>query len=74
MRAGADMRHITLKLMREDLPRAGLVLAELEAFAPDDRPLLDSELPEIPGAAFRARIRRAWGCLLYTSPSPRDED
>lgn len=63
MRAGADMRHITLKLMREDLPRAGLVLAELEAFAPDDRPLLDSELPEIPGAAFRARIRCAWGYL-----------
>jgi V/A-type H+-transporting ATPase subunit I len=63
MRAGADMRHVTLQLMREDLPRAGLVLAELEAFAPDERPLLESELPEIPGTAFRARIRRAWGYL-----------
>jgi len=62
-RAGHDMRHITIKLMREDLPRASLVLAELEAFAPDERPLLDSELPEIPGAAFRSRIRRAWGHL-----------
>ncbi len=63
IRAGQDMRHITLKLMREDLPRASLVLAELEAFAPDERPLLESELPEIPGASFRARIRRAWGHL-----------
>jgi len=63
MRAGADMRHITLKLMREDLPRASLVLAELEAFAPDDRPLLEPELPEVPGLGFRARIRRAWGYL-----------
>ena len=63
IRAGYDMRHITLKLMREDLPRASLVLAELEAFAPDERPLLESELPEIPGATFRTRIRRAWGHL-----------
>ncbi len=63
IRAGYDMRHITLKLMREDLPRASLILAELEAFAPDERPLLESELPEIPGSTFRARIRRAWGHL-----------
>ena len=62
-RAGYDMRHITIKLMREDLPRASLVLAELEAFAPDERPLLESELPEIPGAVFRSRISRAWGHL-----------
>ncbi len=43
-RAGHDMRHITIKLMREDLPRASLVLAELEAFAPDERPLLASRM------------------------------
>nr|MDJ0741675.1 hypothetical protein [Gammaproteobacteria bacterium] len=61
IRAGYDMRHITLTLMREDLPSAGLVLAELAAFAPDERPLLESELPEIPGDAFRTRMRRAWG-------------
>lgn len=61
IRAGHDMRHITLTLMREDLPGASLVLAELEAFAPDERPLLEAELPEVPGAAFRTRIRRAWG-------------
>ncbi len=63
IRAGHDMRHITLKLMREDLPRASLVLAELDAFAPDERPLLESELPEVPGSTFRSRIRRAWGHL-----------
>ena len=63
IRAGLDMRHVTVTLMRDDLPRASLVLAELEAFAPDDRPLLESELPEIPGVGFRDRIRRAWGYL-----------
>lgn len=63
MRAGSDMRHVTITMMREDLPRASLVLAELEAFAPDVRPLLESELPEIPGSTFRDRIRRAWGHL-----------
>ncbi len=60
IRAGINMRHVTVTLMREDLPRASLSLAELEAFAPDDRPVLETELPEIPGKAFRDRIRRAW--------------
>ena len=63
IRAGYDIRHVTIELMREDLPRASLVLAELESFAPDERPLLESELPEIPGSTFRTRIRRAWGHL-----------
>jgi V/A-type H+-transporting ATPase subunit I len=57
------MRHVTITLMRECLPRASHVLAELEAFAPDERPTLVSELQEIPGMAFRSRIRRAWGHL-----------
>jgi V/A-type H+-transporting ATPase subunit I len=61
--AGQDMRHITVKLMHDDLPRASLVMAELEAFGPDQRPLLETELPEIPGEDFRSRIRRAWGHL-----------
>jgi V/A-type H+-transporting ATPase subunit I len=79
MRAGQDMRHVTLKLMREELPRASLVLAESEAFVPDERPLLESELPEIPGNAFRARIRRAWGHLdrltaLLGELPPRDPE
>ncbi|MCB1785997.1 MAG: V-type ATP synthase subunit I [Chromatiaceae bacterium] len=63
MRAGYDIRHITLTLMREDLALASLILAETETFAPDERPLLESELPEVPGTTFRARIRRAWGHL-----------
>jgi V/A-type H+-transporting ATPase subunit I len=63
IRAGADIQHVTLKLMREDLPRASLALAEMESFAPDERPLLESELPETPGRTFRERIRRAWGHL-----------
>lgn len=78
-RAGYDMQHITIKLMREDLPRASLVLAELEAFAPDNRSLLESELPEIPGTSFRKRIRRAWGHLdrlaaLLGEPPKDDHD
>lgn len=61
IRAGADMQHVTLTLMREDLPTASLVLAETDSFATDERPLLESELPEVPGTAFRTRVRRAWG-------------
>ena len=76
IRAGADMKHVTLTLMREDLPTASLVLAESDAFAPDERPLLDSELPEVPGSAFRSRVRRAWGhydrLVALLGESPRD--
>lgn len=63
IRAGYAMRHVTIQLLREDLPRASLALARLEAFAPDDRPLLAAELPEVPGKAFRERMRRAHGYL-----------
>ncbi len=78
-RAGYDMRHVTITLMRECLPRASHVLAELEAFAPDERPLLAPELPEIPGTAFRSRIRRAWGHLdrltaLLGEPPQAEQD
>ena len=77
IRAGYDMRHVTLTLMREDLPSAGLVLAEMESFAPDERPLLEAELPEVPGKAFRNRIRRAWGhfdrLVALLGDLPRDD-
>ncbi len=78
-RAGYDMRHVTITLMRECLPRASLVLAELETFAPDERPLLAPELTEIPGTTFRSRIRRAWGHLdrltaLLGEPPREDHD
>lgn len=58
MLAGHNIRHITIHMLRDDLPKASLALAELEAFAPDDRPLLEQELPEIPGQAFRERTHR----------------
>lgn len=77
MLAGHDMRHVTLHLMRDDLPRASHVLAEMETFAPDDRPLLEVQLPEIPGASFRNRIRRAWGYLdrlVALLGDPTEED
>jgi V/A-type H+-transporting ATPase subunit I len=79
MRAGQDIRHVTIKLMRDDLPAAGLVLAELESFVPDERPLLESELPEVPGKSFRKRIRRAWGHLdrltaLFGAPGPTSDE
>ncbi len=78
IRAGTDMQHVTVTLMRDDLPRASLALAELEAFAPDDRPLLQSELPEIPGINFRNRIRHAWSYLDRLSTImgelPRSDD
>jgi V/A-type H+/Na+-transporting ATPase subunit I len=60
MQAGHDIRHVTLTLLRDDLPRASLALAELDAFVPDERPLLEAELPEVPGRGFRPRVRRAW--------------
>lgn len=59
MRAGHDMLHLTVHLMREDLPAAGLAMAELEAFVPDSRPLHGEQMPEIPGREFRDSIRRA---------------
>ena len=76
IRAGADMQHVTLTLMREDLPTASLVLAETDSFATDERPLLESELPEVPGTAFRTRVRRAWGhydrLVTLLGEPPRD--
>ena len=59
MTAGQTMRHVTLHLMREDLPRAGLALAELESFVPDDRPLHAEEMSEIPGENYRKRLHQA---------------
>jgi len=77
IRAGADMQHVTLTLMREDLPTASLVLAETDSFATDERPLLESELPEVPGTAFRSRVRRAWGhydrLVALLGEAPRDD-
>lgn len=59
MLAGHDIRHVTVHLMREELPQASLAMAELGVFAPDQRPLLSGLLPEVPGHAFRALVARA---------------
>jgi len=59
MRAGHNMLHLTVHLMRDDLPSAGLALAEIGAFVPDNRPLCSEQLPEVPGVTYRERIRRA---------------
>jgi len=59
MRAGHDMLHLTVHLMRDDLPSAGLALAEIGAFVPDNRPLRMEQMPEVPGASFRDRMRHA---------------
>ncbi len=59
MRAGHDMLHLTVHLMRDDLPSAGLALAEIGAFVPDNRPLNIEQLPEVPGTGFRDRMRHA---------------
>ncbi|MBU0498939.1 MAG: hypothetical protein KJ558_10520 [Gammaproteobacteria bacterium] len=63
MIAGRDLLHITLQMMRDDLPLAGLALARLEAFAPDDRPLLAEALPEVPGQGYRDCVQSARGQL-----------
>lgn len=61
--AGRGLLHVTLQMMRDDLPLAGLALARLEAFAPDDRPLLADALPEVPGQGYRDCVQRACGQL-----------
>ncbi|MEO5342904.1 MAG: V-type ATP synthase subunit I [Gammaproteobacteria bacterium SHHR-1] len=53
MRAGGDMRQVCLHLLRDDLPRAGLALARLHAFAPepgDGKP--QAGFDSFPGEAF----------------------
>lgn len=59
MRAGLNMRHVTVHLMREDLPLASLALAELEQFVPDHRAKLQSAVPKVPGQRFRHSARQA---------------
>ena len=59
MRAGHNMLHLTLHLLRDDLPSAGLALAETGAFVPDRRPLREEALKEVPGERFRRRYHHA---------------
>jgi len=59
MRAGNNMLHLTVHLLRDELPSASLALAEVGAFVPDRRPVYESELGDIPGEHFRERYHRA---------------
>ncbi|MBF0255704.1 MAG: V-type ATP synthase subunit I [Gammaproteobacteria bacterium] len=59
MRAGSDIRHLRLHLLADDLPRAGMALARLQAFAPDQRELADNPLDQYPGEAFADCIRES---------------
>lgn len=59
MRAGHNMLHLTVHLMRDELPSASLALAELEAFVPDPRPLHGKHLREVPGERYRELYQRA---------------
>lgn len=50
MRAGRDIRFVRLLLLREELPKASLALARLEAFAPEERQSEPGALRELPAA------------------------
>ncbi|RLJ16527.1 V-type ATP synthase subunit I [bacterium endosymbiont of Escarpia laminata] len=47
------MKHLRIQLLTGDLPETSLILAELGVFAPDPRPILEAELPSIPGEDYR---------------------
>lgn len=53
------MRHVTVQLLTEELPKISLQLADTEVFNPDPRPLLEEELPEIPGENYRTLYKQA---------------
>lgn len=47
------MKHVTLRVLTEDLPVVSLSLAELGLFCPDPRLEAEDELPENPGKRYR---------------------
>ncbi|MCP5443231.1 MAG: hypothetical protein H6968_09380 [Chromatiaceae bacterium] len=56
------MKHVLLQVLTGDLPQVSLILAELELFSPDHRPLYEEHFPLVPGERFRD---------LYTQASSR---
>jgi V/A-type H+-transporting ATPase subunit I len=52
------MKHVELRLLREELPRASLLLAELGLFSPDERVIEDQDFPDAPGERFRELYHR----------------
>lgn len=53
------MKHVLLQVLTEDLPQVSLILADLEDFSPDYRPLYDAEFHIVPGSEFRALYHEA---------------
>ncbi len=53
------MKHLLIQALTEDLPLVSLVLAELEAFAPDYRSVDDERLTTIPGGSYRELFNKA---------------
>jgi V/A-type H+/Na+-transporting ATPase subunit I len=47
------IKHISIKVLTDNLPSASVILAGLNSFSPDNRPYAESALPEIPGQSFR---------------------
>jgi V/A-type H+-transporting ATPase subunit I len=52
------MKHVELRVLSEELPKAALVLAELGLFSPDHRPAEKDDLTEIPGGRYRELYHR----------------
>jgi len=53
------MKHVMIQVLTEDLPQVSLILAELELFSPDHRPLYDEYFPRVPGQRFREIFTQA---------------
>ena len=68
--ASRDHIQRLLPLIERALARAATSRAELDGVAYTAGPGLIGAL--LTGAALARSLARAWSCLLYTSPSPRD--
>ena len=65
-----------MKLIKIILAMAGLVAAPIVTIAGEDSQLTINEQPFVTSVAAPAHLENVdtiYSCLLYTSPSPRDE-
>jgi len=53
------MKHLRLLLLTEDLPRASLILAEMESFHADTRPPEEARLADAPGRGYSELFQTA---------------
>ena len=54
-----SMRHVLIQLLKDDLPKATLAMAETEIFGPDYREQSEHGLQDIPGQRYRETFRQA---------------